>query len=72
MWRRKGHLFIIPRKEALMLKCLMKYEWVKLRGDTLPVDKGIMGAWAKFAASAAFRKGSASYCGHKNAVSPGM
>lgn len=55
-----------------MLKCLMKYEWVKLRGNTLPVDKGIMGAWAKFAASAAFRKGYASYCGHKNAVSPGM
>ena len=44
-----------------MLKCLMKYEWVKLRGDPLPVDKGIMGAWAKFAASAAFRKGYASY-----------
>ena len=55
-----------------MLKCLMKYEWVKLRRDTLPVGKGIMGAWAKLAARAAFRKGHASYCGHKNAVSPGM
>ena len=55
-----------------MLKCLMKYEWVKLRRDTLPIGKGIMGAWAKLAARAAFRKGHASYCGHKNAVSPGM
>ena len=55
-----------------MLKCLMKYEWVKLRRDTLPTGKGIMGAWAKLAARAAFRKGHASYCGHKNAVSPGM
>lgn len=55
-----------------MLKCLMKYEWVKLRRDTLPAGKGIMGAWAKLAARAAFRKGHASYCGHKNAVSPGM
>ena len=55
-----------------MLKCLMKYEWVKLRRDTLPAGKGIMGTWAKLAARAAFRKGHASYCGHKNAVSPGM
>ena len=31
-----------------------------------------MGAWAKIAARAAFRKGHAFYCGHKNAVSPGM
>ena len=55
-----------------MLKCLMKYEWVKLRRDTLPIGKGIMGAWARLAARAAFRKGHASYCGYKNAVSPGM
>ena len=64
--------FIIPRKEALMLKCLMKYEWVRLLRDTLPAGKGIMGDWAKLAARAAFRKGHVSYCGHKNAVSPGM
>ena len=55
-----------------MLKCLMKYEWVKLRRDTLPAGKGIMGAWAKIAARAVFRKGHAFYCGYKNAVSPGM
>lgn len=50
----------------------MKYRWVKLRRDTLPAGKGIMGAWAKLAARAAFRKGQASYCGHINAVRPGM
>ena len=55
-----------------MLKCLMKYEWVKLRRDTLPTGKGIMGAWAKLASRAAFRKGQASYCGYINAVRPGM
>lgn len=38
-----------------MLKCLMKYEWVKLRRDTLPTGKGIMGAWAKLAARAAYK-----------------
>lgn len=54
------------------MKCLMKYEWVKLRRNTLPVGKGIMGAWRKLAARVAFRKGHASYCGHKNAVIPGM
>lgn len=54
------------------MKCLMKYEWVKLRRDTLPSGKGIMQAWARLAARAAFRKGHASYCGYRNAVSPGM
>lgn len=54
------------------MKCLMKYHWVKLRRDKLPAGKGIMSAWAKLAARAAFRKGQASYCGHINAVSPGM
>ena len=50
----------------------MKYEWVKLRRDTLPSGKGIMQVWARLAARAAFRKGHASYCGYRNAVSPGM
>ena len=54
------------------MKCLMKYQWVKLPRNHLPEGKGIMSAWAKLASSAAFRKGQASYCGHINAVSPGM
>ena len=54
------------------MKCLMKYQWVKLPREHLPIGKGIMGRWAKLAARAAFRKGTASYCGHNNAVSPGM
>ena len=54
------------------MKCLMKYNWVKLRRDALPNGKGIMSAWAKLASRAAFRKGQASYCGHINSVIPGM
>ena len=54
------------------MKCLMKYQWVKLPRNHLPEGKGVMGAWAKLASRAAFRKGRASYCGHINAVSPGM
>ena len=38
----------------------------------LPEGKGIMGAWAKLAARAAFRKGQAHYCGYTNEVVPGM
>lgn len=54
------------------MKCLMKYQWVKLPRNHLPEGKGIMSAWAKLASRAAFRKGQASYCGHINAVSLGM
>lgn len=54
------------------MKCLMKYRWVKLPRNHLPEGKGVMGAWAKLASRAAFRKGQAFYCGHINAVSPGM
>ncbi len=54
------------------MRCLLKYDWVKLYRDRLPEGKGIMGAWAKLASRAAFRKGHASYCGHINAVSAGM
>lgn len=54
------------------MKCLMKYKWVKLQRNELPTGKGIMSAWTKLASHAAFRKGEASYCGHINAISPGM
>ena len=54
------------------MKCLMKYEWVKLMRSHLPQGKGVMGAWMKLASRAAFRKGIATYCGYKNEVSPGM
>ena len=39
------------------MKCLMKYEWVKLMRSHLPQGKGVMGAWMKLASRAAFRKG---------------
>ena len=54
------------------MKCLLKYQWVKLQRNRLPEGKGVMSAWAKLASRAAFRKGQASYCGHINAVTPGM
>ena len=54
------------------MKCLMKYQWVKLPRNCLPKGKGIMNFWARLATRAAYRKGNASYCGHINAVSPGM
>lgn len=35
------------------MKCLMKYQWVKLPRNHLPEGKGIMNAWAKLASRAA-------------------
>lgn len=54
------------------MQCLYKYRWVKLPRACLPTGKGLMGAWARLASRAAFRKGIATYCGHKNPVTPGM
>lgn len=54
------------------MKCLRKYEWVKLPRDYPDMGKGLMGHWAKLASRAAFRKGNATYCGYSNPVTPGM
>lgn len=54
------------------MKCLRKYEWVKLPRNYPDIGKGIMGHWAKLASRAAFRKGNTKYCGHINTVTPGM
>lgn len=54
------------------MKCLRKYEWVKLPRDYPDMGKGLMCHWAKLASRAAFRKGNARYCGHSNPVTPGM
>ncbi len=54
------------------MKCLMKYDWVKLMRSHLPQGKGLMGQWAKLASRAAFRKGHSSYCGYRNEVDAGM
>ncbi len=53
------------------MKCLRKYDWVKLCRMHLPPGKGIMGQWARLASKAAFRKGKAFYCGYHNEVMPG-
>ena len=53
------------------MKCLLKYQWVKLPRNQMPPGKGIMGAWARLASRAAFRNGQAVYCGHVNHVTLG-
>lgn len=53
------------------MKCLLKYQWVKLPRNQLPSGKGVMGAWARMASRAAFRNGQAVYCGHVNQVTLG-
>lgn len=54
------------------MKYLMKYPWVKLPRNRVPAGKGIMGAWMRLAARAAFRRGEARYCGYNNPVEPGI
>lgn len=54
------------------MQCLQKYQWVKLPRCHLPEGKGIMSKWARLASRAAFRKGTVTYCGHRNPVAPGM
>ena len=53
------------------MKCLLKYQWVKLPRNQLPPGKGIMGMWARLAFRAAFRNGTARYCGYLNSVTAG-
>ncbi len=53
------------------MKCLLKYDWVKLPRDLIPQGKGVMGSWARLASRAAFRSGKAKYCGHINDVNVG-
>ncbi len=54
------------------MKCLRKYQWVKLPRDYTNMGSGLMAHWARLASRAAFRKGNATYCGHTNPVTPGM
>ena len=53
------------------MRCLRKFEWVKLFRDKLPDGKGILGFWAKLAVKVAYRKGVALYCNYKNEVECG-
>ena len=53
------------------MKCLLKYQWVKLPRNQMPPGKGVMGSWARLASRSAFRSGQAVYCGHTNQVSLG-
>ena len=39
------------------MKCLLKYQWVKLPRSQMPAGKGVMGAWARLASRAASATG---------------
>ena len=64
-------LFFYVPKGANIMKCLLKYQWVKLPRDLIPQGKGIMGYWSRVASRAAFRSGQAKYCGYTNEVTVG-
>ena len=50
------------------MRCLRKFQWVKLFRDKLPEGKGVLGFWAKLAACAAYRNRTSLYCGFENEV----
>ena len=54
------------------MKCLCKYDWVKLPRDYPDMGKGLMSQWTKLASRAAFRRGIATYCSHENPIESGM
>ena len=54
------------------MKCLKKYTWVKVPRGEIPFHaKGILIYYMRLASCVAFRKGTARYCGHTNAVEVG-
>ena len=54
------------------MKCLIKWDWIQIQRDEIPhCAKGIMIYYLRLASRAAFRKGTARYCGHTNAVEAG-
>lgn len=53
------------------MKCLLRYQWLKLPRNALPQGKGVMRFWARLASRAAFRAGKSQYCGHTNHVTAG-
>ena len=53
------------------MKCLLKYQWVKLPRSQMPQGKGVMGAWARLASRAAFRNGQARYYKYINQITIG-
>ena len=54
------------------MKCLKKWDWIKIQRAEIPYRaKGIMIYYLRLASRAAFRKGTARYCGYTNAVEVG-
>ena len=54
------------------MKCLLKWKWIKLPRDFEIDAKSLMTYYIRLATRAAFRKGTARYCGFENPVEPGM
>ena len=54
------------------MKCLKKFDWIKIPREEIPLTRGNMIYFLRLAARAAYRKGTATYCGYRNAVDPGM
>ena len=64
--------FYYAGKEEANMKCLKKFNWVKILRDELPYHaKGILIYFLRLVSRAAFRKGFACYCGYRNAVEVG-
>ena len=54
------------------MKCLRKWDWLKIPRKEIPLHgKGVMLYFLRLASRAAFRKGTARYCGYTNAVEVG-
>ena len=54
------------------MKCLRKFNWVKILRDESPHHaKGLLIYFLRLVSRVAFRKGFACYCGYKNAVEVG-
>ena len=54
------------------MKCLKKWDWIKIPRAEIPYHaKGIMIYYLRLASRAAFRKGTARYCGYRNSVEVG-
>ena len=65
-------VFYFTRKEEALMKCLKKYDWVKIPRDEIPYSaKGILIYFLRLVSRTAFRKGFACYCGYRNAVEVG-
>ena len=53
------------------MSCLLKFKWVKLQRQQIPVMNGIMSYYLRLVARAAVKPGTVRYCQYLNDVEPG-